>query len=155
MSAELIKLVEAKFMKNAVVAVQSGDVVKVHQKIKEGSKERVQIFEGLVIRTDKVNSITSTIVVRRIASGVGVEKSFLMHSPTVLKVEVIRRNKVRRNYLSYMRALSGKSTKLTALGFDRNAVNDIHDEKAEAEEERIEHEQEVAHEVGVVVADAK
>jgi large subunit ribosomal protein L19 len=151
MSAELIKLVEAKFMKNAVVAVQSGDVVKVHQKIKEGSKERVQIFEGLVIRTDKVNSITSTIVVRRIASGVGVEKSFLMHSPTVLQVEVIRRNKVRRNYLSYMRALSGKSTKLVALGFDREAVNNVHDLKSEAEEDRIEHEQEVAHEAGAVV----
>jgi large subunit ribosomal protein L19 len=146
MSAELIKSIEAKFMKSAVVDVKSGDVVKVHQKIKEGNKERVQIFEGLVIRTDRGNSLTSSITVRRIASGVGVEKTFLMHSPTVLKVEVVRRNKVRRNYLSYMRALSGKSTKLSARDFDRFAVNDVHDAKAEAEEERLEEAAEVAHE---------
>jgi large subunit ribosomal protein L19 len=108
----------------------------VHQKIREGNKERVQIFQGLVIRTGNKGSHTSRITVRRIASGVGVEKSFLLHSPLVLKVEVTKRSKVRRNYLTYMRARTGKSARLTGLDFDRQAVNDVRDleaEKAEAE----------------------
>lgn len=133
---EIIKQLEQTFKKGAVVDVRSGDTVKVHQKIKEGSKERVQIFQGLVIRTDRKGSHTSRITVRRIASGVGVEKSFLLHSPLVLKVEVTKRSKVRRNNLSYMRNLSGKSARLTGVDFDRQSVNDVRDleaEKAEAE----------------------
>lgn len=133
---EVIKELEKSFKKGAVVDVRSGDTVKVHQKIKEGNKERVQIFQGLVIRTDRKGSHTSRITVRRIASGVGVEKSFLLHSPLVLKVEVTKRSKVRRNYLSYMRKLTGKSARLTGVDFDRQAVNDVRDveaEKAEAE----------------------
>lgn len=133
---EYIKELNKTFKKGAVVDVRSGDTVKVHQKIREGNKERVQIFQGLVIRTDRKDSHTSRFTVRRIASGVGVEKSFLMHSPLVLKVEVTKRSKVRRNYLSYMRKLTGKSARLTSLDFDRKAVNDVRDleaEKAEAE----------------------
>src|SRR5207245_9881609 len=102
-----------QFKKDAVVDVQSGDTVKVHQKIREGNKERVQVFQGLVIRTDNKNSHTSRITVRRIASGVGVEKSFLLHSPLVVKVEVTKRSKVRRNYLTYMRERTGKSARLS------------------------------------------
>src|SRR5262249_37196978 len=71
--------------------------------------------------------------VRRIASGVGVEKSFLLHSPLVLKVEVTKRSKVRRNYLSYMRKLTGKSARLQGLDFDRHAVNAVVDKHAEEE----------------------
>jgi large subunit ribosomal protein L19 len=133
---EYIKELNKSFKKGAVVDVQSGDTVKVHQKIKEGNKERVQIFQGLVIRTDRKDSHTSRITVRRLASGIGVEKSFLMHSPLVLKVEVTKRSKVRRNYLSYMRKLTGKRARLTGLDFDRQTVNDVRDleaEKAEAE----------------------
>lgn len=133
---EYIKELEASFKKGAVVDVRSGDTVKVHQKIREGSKERVQIFQGLVIRCDRRGSHTSRITVRRIASGVGVEKSFLLHSPLVLKVEVTKRSKVRRNNLSYMRKLTGKSARLTGVDFDRQAVNDVRDleaEKAEAD----------------------
>ena len=133
---EIIKELEKTFKKGAVVDVQSGDTVKVQQKIKEGAKERVQIFQGLVIRTDRKGSHTSRITVRRIASGVGVEKSFLLHSPLVLKVEVTKRSKVRRNNLSYMRNLSGKSARLTGVDFDKQTVNDVRDleaEKAEAE----------------------
>jgi large subunit ribosomal protein L19 len=133
---EYIKELNQTYKKGAVVDVRSGDTVKVHQKIKEGNKERVQIFQGLVIRTDRKDSHTSRITVRRIASGVGVEKSFLVHSPLVLKIEVTKRSKVRRNYLSYMRKLTGKSARLTGLDFDRQAVNDVRDleaEKAEAE----------------------
>lgn len=133
---EYIKELNQTYKKGAVVDVRSGDTVKVHQKIREGNKERVQIFQGLVIRCDRKGSHTSRITVRRIASGVGVEKSFLLHSPLVLKVEVTKRSKVRRNYLSYMRKLTGKSARLTGLDFDRQAVNDVRDleaEKAEAE----------------------
>src|SRR5580658_2571512 len=119
----VLEQVEAKYRKKQVVDVRSGDTVKVHQKIREGNKERVQIFQGLVIRTDRKGSHTSRITVRRIASGVGVEKSFLLHSPLVLKVEVTKRSKVRRNYLSYMRARTGKSARLSSVDFDRQAVN--------------------------------
>lgn len=129
----LIKQVESKFLKKQVVDVRSGDTVKVYQRIKEGTKERTQMFEGLVIRTDRKDSMTSTITVRRVASGVGVEKSFLLHSPLVEKVEVTKRSKVRRKYLTYMRALSGKSARLAAVDFDKNAVNDVTDHEAEAE----------------------
>lgn len=111
--------------KHQVVNVRSGDTVRVHQKIKEGNKERIQVFEGLVIRTDRKNSQTSSITVRRIASGIGVEKTYLMHSPLVVKVEVTKRSKVRRNYLSYMRDRRGKSARLTGLAFDKDAVNTI------------------------------
>lgn len=111
--------------KHQVVDVRSGDTVRVHQKIKEGNKERIQVFEGLVIRTDRKGSQTSSITVRRIASGIGVEKTYLLHSPLVVKVEVTKRSKVRRNYLSYMRDRRGKSARLTGLAFDKNAVNTI------------------------------
>jgi large subunit ribosomal protein L19 len=121
----VIQKIEAQFKKNDVVDVKSGDTVKVHQKIKEGNKERVQIFQGLVIRTDRKGSHTSRITVRRIASGVGVEKSFLLHSPLVVKVEITKRSKVRRNYLTYMRNRTGKAARLTGVDFDREAVNTV------------------------------
>lgn len=121
----IVNIFAAQFKKPAVVDVQSGDTVKVHQKIREGSKERVQIFQGLVIRTDNKGSHTSRITVRRIASGVGVEKSFLLHSPLIVQVEVTKRSKVRRNYLTYMRSRTGKAARLTGLDFDRRAVNEL------------------------------
>jgi len=129
----IIQKFEQQFKKGAVVDVKSGDTVRVHQKIREGAKERVQIFQGLVIRTDRKDTHTSRITVRRISSGIGVEKSFLLHSPLVLKIEVTKRSKVRRNYLSYMRALTGKSARLTGVDFDKQAVNTVRDEAAEAE----------------------
>lgn len=135
------RLVSDKQKKKAVVDVRPGDTVRVHQKIREGGKERIQIFEGLVIRASRKNSLTSSFSVRRIASGIGVEKSFLIHSPNILKVEIVRRSKVRRNYLTYMRQLTGKSARLSGVDFDKQAVNAIHDEAAEAEEERIHEEQ--------------
>lgn len=125
MSFALIDKVNQEQKKHAVVDVRSGDTVRVHQKIKEGNKERVQVFEGVVIRTDNKNSHTSRVTVRKIASGVGVEKSFLLHSPLVEKIEIVRRGKVRRNFLSYLRNRSGKSARLKAMQFDREAVNDV------------------------------
>lgn len=136
----VVQKISDRYKKQAVVDVRSGDTVKVHQKIREGSKERVQIFQGLVIRTDMKGSHTSRITVRRIASGVGVEKSFLLHSPLVVQVEVTKRSKVRRNYLSYMRGRTGKAARMTGIAFDQSAVNDIHDAAAEAEEAKL-HEQ--------------
>jgi large subunit ribosomal protein L19 len=141
-----ITKINNQYKKQQIVDVRSGDTVKVHQKIKEGSKERVQIFQGLVIRVDRKSSHTARITVRRVASGVGVEKSFLMHSPLVLKVEVVKRSKVRRNYLSYMRSLTGKATRLSGIDFDRDQVNAVHDTKAEAEEEKIHEEASEQHE---------
>lgn len=133
----VIKEISDSYKKPAVVNVKSGDTVRVHQKIREGNKERVQVFQGLVIRTDRKNSHTSRITVRRISSGVGVEKSFLLHSPLVVKVEVTKRSKVRRNYLSYMRERTGKSARMTGVDFDREAVNSVHDAVLEAEEAKL------------------
>jgi len=130
---ELIQKASNAHKKPQVVDAKSGDTVRVHQKIKEGTKERVQIFEGVVIRCDRKNSLTSRITVRKVTSGIGVEKSFLLHSPAVLKVEITKRSKVRRNYLSFLRQRSGKSARLTAVDFDRAAVNDVSDKAAEEE----------------------
>ena len=120
-----IQKIEAKYKKPKVVDVRSGDVVRVHQRIKEGTKERVQVFEGLVIKTSSLNSISARLLVRRISSGVGVEKSFLLHSPLVEKIEIVKRSKVRRNYLSYMRERRGKSARLSGVDFDKEKVNDV------------------------------
>ena len=131
MSFALIQKVNDEQKKKQVVDARSGDTVRVHQKIKEGNKERIQIFEGVVIRTDRKDSLTSRITVRKITSGVGVEKSFLLHSPLVEKIEIVRRGKVRRNFLSYLRNRSGKSARLKAMQFDREAVNDVSEPVAE------------------------
>lgn len=136
MSFELIKKINDAQKKAHVVETKSGDTVRVHQKIKEGNKERIQVFEGVVIRTDRKNSSSARITVRKIASGVGVEKSFLIHNPLVEKIEIVRRSKVRRNFLSYLRERSGKSARLKSVNFDREAVN-VHDKMAEAEEARL------------------
>lgn len=132
--------IDSKYKKKAVVDARSGDTVRVHQKVREGGKERIQIFEGLVIRASRKGSLTSTITVRRIASGVGVEKTFLLHSPNILKIEITKRSKVRRNYLTYMRARTGKRARLAGVEFDREAVNAVRDEEAEAEEAKIKEE---------------
>jgi large subunit ribosomal protein L19 len=136
----VIQAIEATLKKSAVVDVRSGDTVRVHQRIREGNKERVQIFQGQVIRTSRKGSLTNRITVRRLASGVGVEKSFLLHSPLVLKVEVTKRSKVRRNYLSYMRQRTGKATRMTGIEFDKEQVNAVHDTAAEAEAEKLKEE---------------
>ena len=125
MSFSILQKIGEEQKKKAVVDVRSGDTVKVTQKIKEGEKFRLQVFEGVVIRTDRKDSHTARITVRKIASGVGVEKSFLIHSQLVEKIEIVKRSKVRRNNLSYLRARSGKSARLTSKDFDRTAVNDV------------------------------
>jgi large subunit ribosomal protein L19 len=103
--------------------------VRVHQRIVEGNKVRTQGFEGVVIRTKQMNSLMASITVRRISSGVGVEKTFKLHAPNVEKVEILRRSKVRRNYLSFLRQRQGKSARLQEISFDPSAS-----EVSEAEE---------------------
>ena len=134
MSFELLKKVGNAQMKKAVLDVRSGDTVRVSQKIKEGDKFRIQVFEGTVIRVDKKNSATARIVVRKVASGVGVEKSFLLHSPLVEKIEIVRRGKVRRNNLRFLRERSGKSARLISKDFDRKAANTLPEVEKEATE---------------------
>ena len=134
MSFSILKKIGDEQKKKAVVDVRSGDTVKVTQRIKEGDKSRLQVFEGVVIRTDRKDSHTARITVRKVASGVGVEKSFLIHSPLVEKIEITKRSKVRRKNLSYLRQRSGKSARLTARDFDRAAVNDVTVEEEPAEE---------------------
>lgn len=125
MSVNVLKQIGDAQKKKAVVDVRSGDTVRVTQKIKEGNKFRSQTFEGVVIRVDRKESHTARIVVRKVTSGVGVEKSYLIHSPLVEKIVVTKRSKVRRNNLSYLRKRSGKSARLTGKDFDRTAVNDV------------------------------
>lgn len=134
MSFSILKQISDAQRKPAVVDVRSGDTVKVTQKIQEGNKFRFQVFEGVIIRVDRKKSHTARIVVRKIASGVGVEKSFLIHSPLIEKIEIIKRAKVRRNNLSYFRKRSGKSARLVNKDFDRTAVNDVTVKTAESTE---------------------
>ncbi len=130
MSFSILKQIGDAQKKKSVVDVRPGDTVKVTQKIKEGEKFRLQTFEGVVIRVDRKESHTARIVVRKVTSGVGVEKSYLIHSPLVEKIVITKRSKVRRNNLSYLRERSGKSARLAAKDFDRVAVNEV---KAEEE----------------------
>ena len=100
-----------EYLKTDVPAFNVGDTVKVHVKIKEGNRERIQIFEGFVLKKQN-GGVSETFTVRRIASGVGVEKTFPVHSPLVEKIEVVRRGSVSRAKLNYMRQRTGKSAKI-------------------------------------------
>lgn len=108
---DALKLIEQGSMKAEAPVVEVGDLVKVHVKIKEGEKFRIQIFEGTVI-AKKHCGINETFTVRRVAHGCGIERVFPLHSPTVEKVEVIRNGKVRRAKLYYLRDRVGKAAKV-------------------------------------------
>lgn len=138
---EVLTAISNDYKKTAVAPVRPGDTVRVHQTIREGAKQRTQIFEGVVIRTDRLNTVSASVTVRRIASGIGVEKSFLLHSPNVSKIEIMRRAKVRRHYLSYLRQRRGKSARLTEQGFDKLAVNAVAQEPVDVEETELDPEQ--------------
>ena len=107
----ILDQVTQDYLKKEVPAINVGDTVKVHVKIKEGSRERIQIFEGFVLKKQN-GGIAETFTVRRIASGVGVEKTFPIHSPWVEKIEVVRKGRVRRAKLNYMRERTGKAAKI-------------------------------------------
>ncbi|MEA4832045.1 MAG: 50S ribosomal protein L19 [Oscillospiraceae bacterium] len=111
---DLLKALTKEQLKESVPVFEIGDTVRVHNKIKEGAKERIQMFEGTVI-AKRNGGISETFTVRRVTYGVGVEKTFPLHSPNVANVEVIRHGKTRRAKLYYLRDRVGKSAKVKEL----------------------------------------
>lgn len=107
---DIIKSIEHEQLKNKIPDLRIGDTVKVHQRIKEGNRERIQVFEGIIIKKQN-GGVNSSFTVRRISYGVGVEKTFLVHSPLVEKVELVRVGKARRAKLYYLRDRVGKAAK--------------------------------------------
>ena len=107
---DIIKSIEHEQLKNKIPDLKVGNTVRVHVKIKEGNKERLQVFEGIIIKKQG-GGVNSTFTVRKISYGVGVEKTFLIHSPLVEKVEVVRVGKARRAKLYYLRERTGKASK--------------------------------------------
>ena len=108
---DIIREIEAEQLKETVSDFNVGDTVKVYGKIKEGNRERIQVFEGTVLKIQGGSS-RATFTVRKLSNGVGVEKTWPMHSPNVEKVEVVRRGKVRRAKLNYLRGRVGKKAKV-------------------------------------------
>jgi len=111
---DIIKNIEAEQMKESVPEFAVGDTVKVHAKIKEGNRERIQIFEGTVLKRQG-GSNRETFTVRKTSNGVGVEKTWPLHSPFVEKIEVVRRGKVRRAKLFYLRDRVGKAAEVKEI----------------------------------------
>jgi large subunit ribosomal protein L19 len=111
---EIIKNIEAAQLKEEVPQFNVGDTVKVYGKIKEGNRERIQVFEGIVLKKQG-GSVRATFTVRKNSNGVGVEKTWPLHSPSVERVEVVRRGKVRRAKLNYLRNRVGKRAKVKEL----------------------------------------
>ncbi|MFK7971547.1 MAG: 50S ribosomal protein L19 [Bacteroidia bacterium] len=112
--SDLVKLVQAEFLKEEVPQFKAGDTVNVHVKIVEGNKERIQQFKGTVLQR-RGEASTETFTVRKISSGVGVERIFPIHSPSVEKIEVLRRGRVRRARLFYLRDKIGKKARIKEL----------------------------------------
>ena len=108
---DVIEALEREQMRLDIPDFRSGDTVKVHAKIKEGDKERIQIFQGVVIRKRK-GKMGATFTVRKVSYGIGVERIFPLHSPNIDRVEIISRGKVRRGRLYYMRGLKGKAARI-------------------------------------------
>ncbi|NLK71852.1 MAG: 50S ribosomal protein L19 [Clostridiales bacterium] len=111
---DVIKAIEQEYLKKDIPEFKVGDTVKVHLKIKEGNRERIQIFEGFVLKRQN-GGLGETFTVRRIASGVGVEKTFPIHSPNISKIELVKEGKVRRAKLNYMRERTGKAAKIKTM----------------------------------------
>ncbi len=128
-------------LKKDVPDVRPGDTVLVHQKIKEGNKERIQIFEGIVIAKKHGKGISATITVRKVVDGVGVERIFPIHSPAIAKLEILRRGKVRRAKLYYLRTAKGRKARLknkefsAAIAEEEPAVPEAPETPAESSEE--------------------
>ena len=141
---DIVKSIEHEQLKNAIPDIKVGNTVRVHVKIKEGNKERIQVFEGIVIKKQG-GGVNETFTVRKISYGVGVEKTFLIHSPLVEKVEVVRVGKARRAKLYYLRERTGKASKTKEMVGARieNKMINIKEELVEepvqvVEEEKVE-----------------
>ena len=140
---DIIKSIEHEQLKNKIPELKVGNTVRVHVRIKEGNKERIQVFEGIIIKVQG-GGVNKTFTVRKISYGVGVEKTFLVHSPLVEKVELVRVGKARRARLFYLRDRVGKSAKtreqVGARIEDKEIVlkEDLTEEPAEVEEVAVE-----------------
>jgi len=130
---EKLKSFLKPYIKKNILDIRPGDTIKVHQKIKEGDKERTQVFEGLVLARKHGKEVGATITVRKVVSGVGVEKIFPIHSPLIVKIEILKRGKVRRAKLYYLREAKGKKARLK-----RKEFSAVISEEKEAEEAKIE-----------------
>ena len=131
---DVIKSIEHEQLKNKIPDIKVGDTVRVHQRIKEGNRQRIQVFEGIVIKKQN-GGLNETFTVRRVSYGVGVEKTFLMHSPLVEKVETIRVGKARRAKLYYLRDRLGKAAKTKEdIGANLNKEDIVIKEEIPAEE---------------------
>ncbi|MGI6144818.1 MAG: 50S ribosomal protein L19 [Clostridia bacterium] len=108
---DLLKSVENEYLRDDIPEFRPGDTVRVHVKVVEGSRERIQVFEGTVIKR-KGSGLNETFTVRRVSYGVGVERCFPIHTPRVQKIEVVRKGRVRRAKLYYLRNLSGKAARI-------------------------------------------
>ena len=108
---DLMKSITQEYERNDIPAFGIGDTVRVHIKIKEGNRERIQVYEGFVLKKQN-GGISETFTVRKLSNGIGVEKTFPLHSPKIEKVEVVRRGDVRRAKLNYMRERTGKAAKI-------------------------------------------
>ncbi len=131
MDINMFKKIEGSSLKKRP-AVQTGDLVKLHMKIKEGSKERIQVFEGIVISI-KGSGINTNLVVRKISSGIGVEKIVPLHLPTLEKIEVIKRGKVRRSKLFYIRERIGKKAMKISNTQDIYLTDEVEEVKSKEE----------------------
>ena len=131
---DVIQAITDEYKKSDIPAFDVGDTVKVHIKIKEGSRERIQIFEGFVLKRQH-GGVNETFTVRRIASGVGVEKTFPLHSPRIDRIEIVRKDNVRRAKLNYMRKRTGKSAKIKSKIYTEEQLKAMEAAKAKAEEE--------------------
>jgi large subunit ribosomal protein L19 len=118
MKTNVIDAIEAEQLRSDIPPMRPGDTVKVHVKVVEGEKERIQVFEGAVIRRSN-GGIRETFTVRKVSYGVGVERTFPVHSPRVDKIEVVTRGRVRRAKLYYLRELSGKAARIQEQGQKR------------------------------------
>lgn len=125
----LVQTFSEKYCKKKVPQLKPGYHIKVHQKIKEGNKERVQIFEGMVIGVNAGYGTEESFTVRKISEGIGVEKIFPIHLPTIVKIDVLRSHKVRRARLNFLRSLSGKALRLKEVPLNLREKDFVHDIK--------------------------
>lgn len=130
--------------KAGMVSFSAGQTVRVHRKIREGDKERIQIFEGLIIEVKNQGTLSASITVRKIVGGIGVEQVFLVHSPLIEKIELVKEAKVRRSKLYFMRNLRGKAARLRERFFTDKELQDMqpHEVTEEELEEAVEYEHE-------------
>lgn len=149
MSQAILDHVAKSSMTKTVPVLEPGMTIRVHQKISEGGKERTQIFEGLVIKIGSGSGVNKTFTVRKVVDGIGVEKIFPFYTPSIEKIELMKRGKVRRAKLYYMRDLQGKATRLRdlPLGELQWVEGQVMDEPVEAVEETPEEAPEAEEEV--------